>query len=54
MKIYHGSNIEVRHPKILTNGHYKDFGYGFYCTHIQKQAEDFVIDCRKSVSTIKF
>lgn len=25
-------------PKILINGHYKDFGYGFYCTEFEKQA----------------
>lgn len=32
--IYHGSNVVVPEPKILINGHYKDFGYGFYCTNI--------------------
>lgn len=36
--IYHGSNVEVPNPKILVNGHYKDFGYGFYCINIEKQA----------------
>ena len=36
--IYHGSNIEVVAPKILINGYYKDFGYGFYCTNMKKQA----------------
>ena len=25
--IYHGSNIEVIKPKILSDGFYKDFGY---------------------------
>ena len=38
MELYHGSNMVVQRPKILTNGFYKDFGYGFYCTNIQKQA----------------
>ncbi|MCI8292430.1 MAG: DUF3990 domain-containing protein [Hespellia sp.] len=37
--LYHGSNIIVPKPKILINGHYKDFGYGFYCTNIKKQAK---------------
>lgn len=37
-KIYHGSNVEVMNPRILQNGYYKDFGYGFYCTNIKKQA----------------
>ena len=36
--IYHGSNIEVVVPKIMINGYYKDFGYGFYCTNMKKQA----------------
>lgn len=41
--LYHGSNVEVQKSKILTNGFYKDFGYGFYCTHIQKQAERWAL-----------
>lgn len=36
--IYHGSNVEVEKPQILVQGFYKDFGYGFYCTKIEKQA----------------
>lgn len=39
MKLYHGSSFEVTNPKILTCGFYKDFGYGFYCTNIEKQAK---------------
>lgn len=27
-KIYHGSNVTVAEPRIMINGHYKDFGYG--------------------------
>ena len=30
--------IQILHPRILTNGYYKDFGYGFYCTILEKQA----------------
>ena len=41
--IYHGSNVEVANPKILINGHYKDFGYGFYCTNIEKQAKRWAL-----------
>ena len=37
--VYHGSNIEVPVPRILQNGFYKDFGYGFYCTRYEKQAK---------------
>lgn len=36
--LYHGSSFKVETPKILTSGFYKDFGYGFYCTNIEKQA----------------
>lgn len=38
MKLYHGSNVRVDAPEIKTIGYYKDFGYGFYCTAIEKQA----------------
>lgn len=41
--LFHGSNMIVSDPKILTNGHYKDFGYGFYCTKIEKQARRWAI-----------
>ena len=37
MIVYHGSNVEVPVPRILQNGFYKDFGYGFYCTSYEKQ-----------------
>ena len=37
--VYHGSNVEVAVPRILQNGFYKDFGYGFYCTNYEKQAK---------------
>ncbi len=37
--VYHGSNVEVSVPRILQNGFYKDFGYGFYCTDYEKQAK---------------
>lgn len=46
MALYHGSNVEVQKPKILTNGYYKDFGYGFYCTYMQKQAERWALTKR--------
>ena len=41
--IYHGSNIEVIKPKILSDGFYKDFGYGFYCTKYEKQAKRWAL-----------
>jgi hypothetical protein len=41
--LYHGSNVIVENPRILINSHYKDFGYGFYCTNIEKQAKRWAI-----------
>ena len=41
--LYHGSNVIVENPRILINGHYKDFGYGFYCTNIEKQARRWAV-----------
>lgn len=50
MIIYHGSNVIVSSPRILVNGFYKDFGYGFYCTNIEKQAKRWALTKRgKSV-----
>lgn len=46
MELYHGSNVIVQKPKIVTNGFYKDFGYGFYCTNIEKQAKRWAITKR--------
>ena len=51
MIIYHGSNVEVAQPRILQNGFYKDFGYGFYCTNIERQAKRWAIT-RKGDSVI--
>ncbi|XME03309.1 DUF3990 domain-containing protein [Lachnospiraceae bacterium C1.1] len=44
--IFHGSNVEVAHPRIIQNGFYKDFGYGFYCTNIEKQAKRWALTRR--------
>ena len=41
--LYHGSNVIVQEPKILTNGYYKDFGYGFYCTGLERQARRWAL-----------
>ena len=39
MFVYHGSFCEISKPEIRPSGHNKDFGQGFYCTELQKQAE---------------
>lgn len=48
MQLYHGSNVIVTAPKILTNGYYKDFGYGFYCTKLERQAQRWAMTKRKN------
>ena len=45
-KIYHGSNVIVERPRIMIHGHYKDFGYGFYCTKLEKQAKRWALTKR--------
>lgn len=41
--IYHGSSVVVEKPLILMNGFYKDFGYGFYCTELKRQARRWAL-----------
>ena len=41
MIIYHGSNMTVNEPKILTPNRYLDFGAGFYTTTNYDQALNF-------------
>lgn len=41
--VFYGSNVEVASPRILQNGFYKDFGYGFYCTSYEKQAKRWAL-----------
>ena len=47
-KLFHGSSMIVEKPKILSDGYYKDFGYGFYCTNIEKQAKRWALIKKKS------
>ena len=41
--IFHGSNVVVEKPHIIVSGYYKDFGFGFYCTNIEKQAKKWAL-----------
>lgn len=51
--IYHGSNVVVEQPQVLISGFYKDFGFGFYCTNIEKQARKWALVKRgKSVVSV--
>ena len=38
MVLYHGSNIEVKEPKIIKSKRLLDFGTGFYLTSDYEQA----------------
>ena len=49
--IYHGSNIKVAVPRILVDGYYKDFGYGFYFTKLEKQAKRWALT-KKGASVV--
>jgi hypothetical protein len=51
MRLYHGSNVIVDHPKLIKQNRYLDFGFGFYTTSNRYQAENFankVTDRRKT------
>ena len=41
--LFHGGAIAVERPQVLISGFYKDFGYGFYCTNIEKQAKRWAL-----------
>lgn len=43
MKLYHGSNIAVKEPKILQSDRRLDFGTGFYLTSSYEQAERWAL-----------
>lgn len=41
LHLYHGSNQIVGKPALITQNHTLDFGYGFYTTLNENQAQDF-------------
>lgn len=41
MILYHGSNTIVEKPKLVEQNRFLDFGYGFYTTTNESQAENF-------------
>lgn len=43
MILYHGSNLAVESPRIITPNRFLDFGSGFYTTSNFGQAENFAI-----------
>ena len=39
MRLFHGTNTIVKNPEIRVAGYNKDFGFGFYCTNLERQAQ---------------
>ena len=50
MRVFHGGDIEVKDPVIRTVKFTKDFGEGFYCTKLKRQAKRWAM--RKETPTI--
>ena len=50
MRVFHGSAIEVKEPEIITGKFTKDFGEGFYCTKLKRQAKRWAM--RKETPTV--
>ncbi len=51
MKLYHGSNQEIRKPRILSAKRFMDFGAGFYLTSDLEQAQRWAQHTVNSRST---
>lgn len=43
MRVFHGTNVTVTKPEVRAVGYTKDFGYGFYCTKLERQAQRWAI-----------
>jgi hypothetical protein len=43
MRVYHGSNIVIKHPEIINRFKTLDFGEAFYTTENEEQAKAFAI-----------
>ncbi len=55
MILYHGSNLKIDKIDLSKCKPYKDFGQGFYCTTIKKQAEymaERVVKIKGGIKTI--
>lgn len=44
--LYHGTNVVVEKPEVRVVGYNKDFGFGFYCTRIERQAQRWAMTRR--------
>lgn len=50
--VYHGSNVIVDSPKIISGKFTKDFGDGFYCTVTKEQAKRWALKYDNSIVNI--
>lgn len=50
MIVYHGTTLEIKTPKIIKSELGRDFGFAFYTTDIQAQAERWAIRRSKILS----
>lgn len=46
MLLYHGTNVVVHKPEVRVVGYNKDFGFGFYCTRFERQAQRWAMTRR--------
>ena len=47
MRVFHGTNMMIKEPKIINRLKTVDFGEGFYTTENENQARDFAIKVSK-------
>ena len=52
MNVYHGSTIEIQHPKISYAQKNLDFGKGFYLTPAQRPAENWALSKSQHLETL--
>ena len=43
IELFQGDTTIKKQPKIIVDSYYKDFGYGFYCTSLEKQAKRWAL-----------
>ncbi len=54
MKLYHGSNIVIKQPRLLQPKRTLDYGSGFYTTTSEQQAREWILKKTKSIGERKY
>ena len=54
MRLYHGSNIIIKQPRLLQPTRTLDYGSGFYTTTSEQQAREWIIKKTKSIDERKY